>query len=232
MKSVANYFHDLLALFFPEICAGCGTNLFQNEKVICTNCIYNLPLTNFHKDPLNKLTKQLWGRFIFIQASSYVYFRKEGKVQNIMHQLKYNKRPEAGFKMGEMYSYILSTSEQWIKPDIIIPVPLHPAKQKKRQYNQSEYIANGMASVLKLPVVTDNLIRSENTETQTRKSRFERYENLKGAFHCRDGNRLVNRHILLVDDVMTTGATLEACSTVLLKIDGVKLSIATIAFTE
>ncbi|MHB1179583.1 MAG: ComF family protein [Daejeonella sp.] len=229
---LTHYFHDFLSLFFPELCAGCGTNLFKNEQVICTNCIYQLPVTNFHKDPLNKLAKQLWGRFVFKQACSYVYFRKGGRVQNIMHQLKYNQRPEAGFRMGQLYAYVLNSSPEWQKPDLLIPVPLHPEKLRKRGYNQSESIAEGLASVLNIPVLTDHLKRIENTETQTTKSRFGRYENLKSAFQCRDEIDLANKHILLVDDVMTTGATLEACAEVMLSIEGTVISIATVAFTE
>lgn len=232
MKTIYSYFLDFLALFFPELCAACGKNLFKNEQVICTNCIYHLPLTNFHSDPENRVARQLWGRFPFIQAGSFVYFQKGNKVQNIMHQLKYNNRPEAGFRMGQLYAYELSRSGNWQKPDLLIPVPLHPSKLKKRHYNQSEYIANGIASVLNIPVIVNNLLRIENTETQTRKSRFARYENLKGAFLIKDTASLNDKHILLVDDVMTTGATLEACSVELLLIEGVHLSIATLAFAE
>lgn len=149
-----------------------------------------------------------------------------------MHELKYNKRPEAGFRMGQLYAQALKNSQGWSKPDLIIPVPLHPVKLKKREYNQSEHIANGIASVLSIPVSSQNLVRIENTETQTKKSRFARYENLSNAFVCRDKNLFTNKHLLIVDDVMTTGATLEACSIVLLKLEGVSISIATIAFAE
>lgn len=134
--------------------------------------------------------------------------------------------------MGQLYAQALKNSGSWRKPDIIIPVPLHPKKLRKREYNQSEYIANGMASVLSIPVVAGNLVRTENTETQTRKSRFARYENLNNAFVCRDQSAFTGKHVLIVDDVITTGATLEACSTVLLKHVGVSISIATIAFAE
>lgn len=232
MAAVQDYIEDFVALFFPELCAGCGACLFKNEQHICTNCIYHLPLTNFHRDPLNKAARQLWGRLQFEQASSYVYFRKDGRVRNIMHQLKYNKNTRAGFRMGQLYAYTLSGSGDWKMPDLIIPVPLHPSKLRKRGYNQSAHIADGMASVLDIPVITDALLRVKNTLTQTKRSRFARYENLLTAFICRDTARLINKHVLLVDDVMTTGATLEAAGTVLLEIPGLVLSIATIAYTE
>jgi ComF family protein len=232
MKSLKRFLEDFFALFFPELCAGCGTNLFSNEQVICTKCIYHLPVTNFHKDPVNRLARQLWGRFTFVQASSFVYFRKGSRVQNIMHQLKYNRRPEAGFRMGQLYAQVLENSDTWIKPDVIIPVPLHPAKLKKREYNQSECISNGLASVLLLPVISDNLIRIEDTETQTSKSRFSRYENLKDAFLCQYPEHLLKKHILLVDDVITTGATIEACCALLSGLENVRISLATIAFAD
>ena len=134
--------------------------------------------------------------------------------------------------MGELYAYELNRSDSWKKADLIIPIPLHPHKLKKRGYNQSEFIARGMASVLALPMSTDHLVRVENTETQTRKSRYARYENLKDAFSIKNASELVNKHVLLVDDVMTTGATLEACSIKLLEIEGLKVSIGTLAYAE
>jgi len=194
--------------------------------------MYHLPYTNFHKDPQNKMARQLWGRFPFEQAIAFVYFRKGNRVQNLMHQLKYNNRPEVGIRMGELYAWQLMRSDDWKKADLIIPIPLHPLKRKKRGYNQSEQISRGMSSVLNLPLSTQNLVRIENTETQTRKSRYARYENLKNAFMIKDASELVQKHIILLDDVMTTGATVEACSIELLKIEGLKVSICTIAYAE
>lgn len=149
-----------------------------------------------------------------------------------MHQLKYNKKPEAGKRAGELYGYELKQSDKFIYPELIIPVPLHPSRLKKRGYNQSECIAAGISSVLGIPVCSDNLSRIENTRTQTRKSRFARYENLKNAFLLKNPNLLINKHILLIDDVMTTGSTLEACSLKLLEIEGLKISVCTIAYAE
>jgi ComF family protein len=178
------------------------------------------------------MARQIRGRFSFEQAAAFVYFRKGNRVQNLMHQLKYNKRPDVGIRMGELYAYELKRLDSWKEADLIIPIPLHPHKQKKRGYNQSESIARGMASVLELPISTDHLVRIENTETQTRKSRYARYENLKDAFSIKNTSELVNKHILLVDDVMTTGATIEACSIQLLEIEGLKVSIGTLAYAE
>ena len=232
MKEILSYFIDLIALFFPELCAACGRSLYRYEKIICTTCIYHLPHTNFHDDPENKMARQLWGRFPFVQAIAFLYFRKGNRIQNLMHQLKYKKSPETGSRLGELYAYELKRSITYKPADLIIPVPLHPAKFRKRGYNQSECIAKGLSSILSIPVSTANLVRLENTETQTKKSRYARYENLINAFHILDTSEFINKHVMLIDDVMTTGATLEACSMLLQKIEGVEISICTIAYAE
>lgn len=229
MKS---YFQDFLALFFPELCSACGKNLFKNEQVICIGCIYHLPYTHFHTDPENKVVKQLWGRFPFLQANALLYFAKGGKVQNLMHELKYNNNPETGFKLGEIYGNVLKGYEGWVMPDVIVPVPLHKKKLKKRGYNQSEYIAAGLAASLKIPMDNAQLFRQSETQTQTRKSRYNRYENMKDAFAVNDAPKLTNIHIFLVDDVITTGATFEACALAFQHIDGIKLSVGALAFAE
>ena len=178
------------------------------------------------------MARQLWGRFPFVQAIAFLYFRKGNRIQNLMHQLKYKKSPETGSRLGELYAYELKRSITYKPADLIIPVPLHPAKFRKRGYNQSECIAKGLSSILSIPVSTTNLVRLENTETQTKKSRYARYENLINAFHILDTSEFINKHVMLIDDVMTTGATLEACSILLQKIEGVEISICTIAYAE
>ena len=225
-------FLNLFQLFFPELCAGCGQALISQEELICTTCIYQLPATHFHLDPENRLARQLWGRFPFEQASAFVHFQKGSIVQNLMHQLKYRQCPELGRKMGELYAQHLLKTGNWTLPDLIIPVPLHPQKQKLRGYNQSEAIAQGMSQQLAVPSHSANLYRILHTPTQTSKTRFARYENLIGAFHVKDPSALRQQHILLIDDVMTTGATLEACAMELLKIEGTRLSISALAYAE
>lgn len=232
MKAILGYLWDFLALFFPELCAACGKSLFKNERIICTHCIYHLPKTNFHEDPNNKMARQLWGRFPFVQTIAFLYFRKGSRIQNMMHQLKYRKSPETGIRLGELYAYELKRSQVFKKSDLIMPVPLHPEKFKKRGYNQSECIAQGLSAILHIPISTKNLVRQENTDTQTKKSRYARYENLVHAFHVNDKSELINKHIMLIDDVMTSGATLEACSILLQEIEGVEISICTIAYAE
>lgn len=231
MNKVLRYAEDFFSLFFPQLCSGCGKNLFKNEIVICTDCVYNLPYTNFHVYNDNPVAKQFWGRIPFTTAGAYLHFQKGSRVQNLMHQLKYNNKPDVAFKLGEMYGLQIRDSAAFQSLDAIIPVPLHPAKQKKRGYNQSEYLAQGLGQSLKVPVNL-NLNRKVFTETQTRKSRFVRYENMKDVFVISEKQGLEHKHVLLVDDVVTTGATIEACALELLKIEGLKLSIATLAFTN
>ncbi|NEU10242.1 ComF family protein [Flavihumibacter sp. R14] len=231
MNPLRSYFQDFIGLFFPELCAACGRNLFKNEEVVCTNCVYHLPVTNHHEDPDNQVAQQLWGRFPFEQAGAFIYFRKGNNVQKLIYQLKYNNRPEVGIRMGRLYGAVLKRTGLWSLPDYILPVPLHPSRKKRRGYNQSECIAKGLAEIMGIPVISDKLCRTENTGTQTRKARYDRYENLKEAFVVKDSASLENKHLLLVDDVITTGSTIEACSLELLKLKNVRVSIAALAFT-
>ena len=232
MKALTGYLHDFLNFFFPEVCAACGKNLFNNESRICTSCIYHFPYTNFINDPQNAVARQLWGRFDFVHADAFLYFNKGGKVQNMMHELKYNNRPEVGFRLGELYGAAFLGNESWHAPDLIIPVPLHPKKLKKRGYNQAEHIARGLGAITGIPVETELLIRSAETETQTKKSRYDRFENMNAAFAVIDAAQLENKHILIVDDVVTSGGTFEGCANALLKAAGSRISIAAIAFSK
>jgi len=232
MKVLTGYFYDFINLFFPEVCAGCGNSLFKNETAICTACIYRIPYTGFSSDPENLVVRQLWGRFPFVQADAFLYFNKGGKVQNMMHELKYNNRPEVGNRLGELYGSALIKNPDWISPDLIVPVPLHPKKLKKRGYNQAEHIAQGISKATNIPTDNSLLIRSHETETQTRKSRYDRYENMSAAFGVSNLIVVQGKHILLVDDVITTGATFEGCAEALLKAEDSRISIAALAFSK
>ncbi|WP_256010844.1 ComF family protein [Desertivirga xinjiangensis] len=232
MNAVYRHLSDFVSLFFPEVCAGCGASLVSQESVLCSGCIFHLPYTNFHLDKSNRVARQFWGRVTFRQCSAYLYFSKGSKVQNLMHQLKYNNRPEVGFKLGDMYGKDLKEASGFEKPDLIIPVPLHPARQRKRGYNQSDYFAEGLSKQLACPFNNRSLKRGHFTESQTRKSRFVRYENMKDVFMVNEPELLKDKHILLVDDIITTGATIESCANALLTISNTKISIASIAFTE
>jgi ComF family protein len=232
MQHLQRLAYDVVALLFPNLCGGCGIGLYGNEKAICSHCLYDLPYTDFHLNASNRVAKQLWSRLPFDAAMAMLYFKKGTKIQNLIHNLKYNGKTEVGQKLGNLLAQRLVLSEQYKRIDYIIPVPLHAKKERTRGYNQSDCIADGMAEVLGIPVLKNLLIRKKITETQTRKSRFIRYENMLSVFELNKPEQLQNKHVLLIDDVITTGATLEACGNALL-IGGVKkLSIACIAFTQ
>jgi ComF family protein len=223
---------DLISLLFPQLCNGCGTNLAIGEKEICLHCLFDLPYTDYHLHAENKVAKQFWGRLACRGAMAMCYFKKGTKIQNLIHNLKYNGKMAVGVKLGNLLGEKLRSSTIYSPIDLIIPVPLHPKKQKSRGYNQSECIATGIAQTLNAPISIINLVRCKATETQTRKARYTRFENMVTVFETRNAENLKNLHILLIDDVITTGATLEACGIALLNAGIGSLSIATVAFAE
>jgi ComF family protein len=232
MNAKSSYLSDFVSLLFPQLCSACGESLITNEHLICTDCRYNLPFTNFHLFPDNIVAQQFWGKMPLEGGYALYYFNKGGKIQNLMHQFKYKGMHQIGNLLGSIAGAQLAKNELFKTVDIIIPVPLHKKRLQQRGYNQSACFAEGLALKLNAPVENDNLVRVAATETQTRKSRFARFENMQEVFVVRNPEKLINKHVLLVDDIITTGSTLEACGTELLKIDGVKLSVATIAYAE
>ena len=232
MKKLKNPFIDLISLLYPELCHACGNSLFRSEKLICLSCLYKLPRTNFHLEKNNTIEKIFWGRFRLEKASSFLYFAKGGRVQNLMHEFKYRSKKEIGFYLGELYAHDL-TKEEWFKDiNLIIPVPLHTKKKQIRGYNQSEEIAKGLGKQSSIPIEIETLKRNVASETQTKKSRFRRWENVSEIFSLENEDKISGKHILLVDDVITTGATLEACAQKLLSVKGVKVSIASLAYAS
>jgi ComF family protein len=232
MKVLSGYLADFISLLFPELCQACSESLIGDEKVICTACIYGLPYTNAHLQADNIVARQFWGKLNIEAAYALYYFTKGGKVQNLIHQLKYQGMTDVGKLLGRIAGDQLVQNPIFNTVDLIMPVPLHKSKQRKRGYNQSTCFADGLAEKMNAKVEEACLIRTRSTESQTHKSRFSRFENMKEVFAIQHGDRLAGKHILLVDDVITTGSTLEACSAILLKIPGLKLSIATIAYAE
>lgn len=222
-------FDDFVSLFYPRLCAGCGTSLVRGEDVLCLNCMADLPRTNYHYNQENPISQIFIGRANIALATSFCRFDKGGRLQHILHELKYKGNCEAGHKLGILFGYDLIQSPLFQNIDAIIPVPLHPRKEKKRGYNQSTEICKGLSESMNKPCVTDNLVRVVNTATQTHKGRFDRWENVSGIFKVKVPELLAGKHLLVVDDVVTTGATLEACSEPLLRIPGVRVSIATVA---
>lgn len=222
-------FLEFLALVYPRICACCGNSLWKYEEVICTSCLFHLPKTTFHLESDNPVSKLFWGRVPVENAAAFLCFNKGGYVQSLIHQLKYKGRKDIGIFLGNRYGLILSEVLPFQSINIILPVPLHHRKQLKRGYNQSEQIAMGISQAMKKNLVVSSLIRTKATETQTRKSRLQRWENVKEIFVVQNTDILVNQHVLLVDDVITTGATLESCIISLSKIPGCRISVAALA---
>lgn len=223
------YWDSLFSLFFPRLCVVCGSHLFNNEEVICVECLCDLPKTNYHLYKDNPVAYVFYGRVNIYAATSYFHFVKSSKYSRMMYLFKYQGNKQIGVVLGRYFGKDLVESSLFSDVDLIVPVPLHRKKLRERGYNQSECIAEGMSVTMQVKVVSDNLLRKEYTTTQTRKSRIDRWNNVKGKFYVVDPVVFTNKHILLVDDVVTTGATLEACATELLKIQGVRVSIATLA---
>ncbi|RYD59519.1 MAG: ComF family protein [Sphingobacteriales bacterium] len=219
----------LTHLLFPRLCAGCNKPLLPEEDILCLNCnVYYLPRTAYHHLPENETILRFAGRFPFEKATSLAYFTGEGLLQHLLHELKYNDRKEIGTFLGLQLAYDLKQTGWANSIDAIIPVPLHPDKEKLRGYNQSIIIAEGMSDVLAVPTLPNALERIRNTESQTQKSREERIANVQEAFAVKDAEKIKGKHLLLIDDVLTTGATLESCALALLNAPGVRISIATV----
>jgi ComF family protein len=221
---------DFMALFFPRLCAGCQATLVRGEEVICLGCQVDLPKTGFEKVADNPVAQLFWGKADIQLATAFCGFDKGGIMQHFMHLLKYKGSKEVGEMLGKLLGIELNRSSPFLEIDLIIPVPLHPKREHKRGYNQSTEIGKGLSAAMNKPLMTGNLIRNHYSETQTNKGRFERWENVKELFSVKNPESLEGKHILLIDDVVTTGSTLEACANVLLKVQGVRVSIATLAY--
>jgi len=228
LKTIWN---DFSHLFFPHVCAGCGTDSLSMQAALCIHCMNQLPLTNFHFHANNPVEKHFWGRLPLTGATSLCHFTSGSLIQHLLHQLKYKGNKDAGYFLGRMMGNALNESERFRGIDILVPLPLYAERQKKRGYNQSAVLCHGIAGIMQLPVSMDAVVRLSATETQTRKTRIERWKNMEGKFELVKPADLAGKHVLLVDDVVTTGATLEACGHELLKAAGIKLSIATLAHT-
>lgn len=223
---------DLFYLFYPNICANCKEQLLQNEKVICTFCRHDLPLTNFKSYTRNKVSSIFSGRITIEKAYALLFFRKQGITKNLIHDLKYKGNESVGVFFGNWIGEIVVKNKEFSTVDFIVPVPIHAKKKKIRGYNQVTKFGECLSMHLKVPLNEDVLIRQSATKTQTLKSRFERFNDLESKFLARNTSIFKEKHILIIDDVITTGATLEACAKELLKTPGIKISILTMSYTE
>jgi len=216
---------SFLHVLFPHVCTGCGSDLFNTESVLCMRCMDAMPETNFENHSNNPVEKIFWGRLQLDAASAQFYFAKESLMQRLMHQFKYKRNKELGLQLGRIMGEQIKKSARF-DVDALVPLPLFPAKEKRRGYNQAAILCDGMAQAMNIPVLDKVIIRPHHTETQTKKGRIERWKNMEGKFFLTNPDVIRNKHLLLIDDVITTGATLEACGNEFLKAEGVRLSVA------
>ncbi len=231
MISIKEIKDSVLHLLFPHVCTGCGSDILSESSVLCMRCIDAMPETNFELHAGNPVEKLFWGRIQLNAGTAQFYFTKESLMQHLMHQFKYKSNKELGLQLGRLMGEQLLKSGNY-NVDALIPLPLFPAKEQRRGYNQASLLCKGMSEVMNIPVLTNVVTRPEHTETQTKKGRIERWKNVEGKFVVADANAIQDKHLLLVDDVVTTGATLEACGMTLLNAGNVKLSIAALCVSN
>jgi ComF family protein len=216
-------------MFYPPFCLGCSGPLVKGEETLCTGCLCDLPKTYYHRRNDNPVLNRLAGRLPIRHGWAFLKFKKGGVVQHLLHQLKYNNCPEIGERLGKAYGRELAEHSPAVEFDLIVPVPLHRSRLRKRGYNQSAWFAKGLSDALGVPWDESISIRTKSSATQTRKSRSARWENVQHVFSVRGGAPLDRKRILLVDDIITTGATLEACGQHLLDSGCASISVACIA---
>ncbi|WP_418511087.1 ComF family protein [Corallibacter sp.] len=222
----------IINLFFPKVCYACNGLLHDHESYICTTCRHDLPVTNFHFNDDLTVSKTFYGRAVIEQATALLRFTKKGITQKLIHNLKYKNHEEIGVFLGDWLGSELKTIESYKNIDIVIPVPLHKKKLKKRGYNQVAKFAQQIAKALDAEYTSSVLIKVTNTASQVHKNRFSRLLNTHEIFVVKNNSEIEGKHILLVDDIITTGATLEACINVLSNANNVKISIATMAIAQ
>lgn len=232
MNYISTFFNSVTHLIYPDVCAGCGSDLLSRKQLLCLDCIDSLPVTNFYMHAANPVEKIFWGRLPLATATSYTYFTKQSVMQNLLHQFKYKGKKEIGLYFGRRMGELFRLSNRYNDIDALVPLPLFFKKEKKRGYNQATVICEGISETMGIPVWKDIIRRTKRTETQTHMNRTERWANIEGKFELLNEAAANGKHLLLVDDVLTTGATLEACGSELLKIKDLRLSIATLAYTS
>lgn len=228
---LSNITQDFLHLFFPHHCEGCHTDVLHNDQLLCAACKDKLPETGYCITPHNPVEKIFYGRLPVQAAAAAWHFTKASLLQHLMFQLKYRNNPGIGVYMGKLLGYKLKEAAAFSNVDVLVPMPLHPKKQHQRGYNQAQVICDGIAAVWHKPVISNAVIRASFTDTQTHHSRVERWENMKDVFQLQQPQLLQDKHILLVDDVITTGASIEACGSSVLQAANSVLSVASLAFT-
>lgn len=232
MNRWAEIKNSFLHLVFPHVCEGCGSDVVDDDDLLCLKCLASLPKTGFQFHSSNIVEKIFWGRLPLQVASAQYYFTKESLMQHLMHQIKYKGNKELAIYLGNLMGHGLEQTNRFSSVDVLVPLPLFPSKEKKRGYNQAALLCYGMSEVIEKPVMENLVTRTKHTETQTRKNRVDRWQNMEGRFQVKMPSKLEHKHILLVDDVVTTGASLEACGREILKAEGVNLSICTLCYAS
>lgn len=232
MSFINHIVSDILHTFYPHVCTGCGSDMISREQLLCLPCLASLPHTRFAFYPGNDIERIFTGRMPVVAAHSECYFSKGQLIQQLIHHLKYHGNKAIGIYLGEMAGRSLLTSGRFQGIDYIIPMPLFADKEFKRGYNQAAVIGEGISLAINVPQPIGWVIRQRPTETQTRKHRTERWENVRGSFHLTKPDALRGRHILLVDDVITTGASIEALGSTILDCPGTRISIVCLAHAD
>ncbi|MDX1478054.1 MAG: phosphoribosyltransferase family protein [Saprospiraceae bacterium] len=227
--SLLRPFTDLFDLIYPRICPACQEAKPVRTGLFCIGCLAELPETDYHLMADNAFERHFWGRVPVEAGAAFLFFIPGGRTQRLLHAIKYHRQRTAAQEIGRMYGHKLMEGGRFADLDAVIPVPLHWRRRHRRGFNQSRAFASGLAAALGLPVLPHTLSRTRQTSTQTRKTRIERVDNLQSAFSVRRPEQLTGKHLLLVDDVLTTGATLEACAQALLRVPQVRVSMVTIA---
>jgi len=220
----------LLHLAYPHVCEGCGTDVLPVDAMLCLQCLSALPRTQFEQHRNNPVEKLFWGRMPLVRGSAFCYFTKRSAMQHLMHALKYRGNQDAGIYLGRLIGHSLNNAGSFADVDALVPLPLYASRERKRGYNQAALLCKGISEILNKPVFPKAVRRKKSTHTQTAMGRVERWQNMEGGFELADATVVAGRHLLLVDDVVTTGATLEACGKELLKAEGAQLSIATLCY--
>ena len=225
---IRSWLEAFMAILYPRLCPGCSNALLQHERIVCPLCKSELPLTRILDSPDNVVEKLFWGRVKLEHASSMYTFVKQGKIQHLIHAVKYKENQELGIELGRWMGHYYANTH-FAKVDILVPVPLHPKKEYQRGYNQSQLLVQGMCEVWGLPCMEKLIQRTSYTDSQTKKGRFQRWENVSNLFILNPQYSIEDKHVLLIDDVLTTGATLESCVQALLTGNNVRVSVLTLA---
>jgi len=229
---IRHVLNDVISLFYPEVCPCCGELLNHTEKTVCMSCHYLLPRTGYERISDNPVARLFYGKVRLHAAMACFFFAKHGRVQPLIHELKYKSNREAGLFLGREIGKAILASDIYKDVSLLVPVPLHPKRERKRGYNQSAILASGIREVTGINISHNNLIRGVATQTQTRKSREERWKNVSDIFSVRKPEAFAGRHLLLIDDVITTGSTIEGCVRVLEPIEGIRISVAAAALAS